>query len=139
MYLIDTNVLSEARKGARAHAGVIAFFERAAAAEDRLYVSVISIGEVRRGLEMIRRRGDVRQTRQLEIWLDRVIEEYGDRILPFDVDMAQIWGRLRVPDPAHELDKQIAATALIYDLTVVTGNVANFAATGVNLKNPFLT
>jgi len=57
--------------------------------------------------------------------------------LPFDAEPAQVWGRLRVPSPAHELDKQIAATALIHGLTVVTRNVADFAGTTVDLLNPF--
>ena len=73
----------------------------------------------------------------LEDWLGRVLQEYGDRVLPFDAEAAQVWGRLRVPSPAHELDKQIAATALIHDLTVVTRNVSDFEDSTVPLLNPF--
>lgn len=67
-----------------------------------------------------------------------VLAQYQGNILGLDADAAQIWGKLRVPDPAHTLDKQIAAIALLYDLTVVTRNVADFAGTGVKLRNPFL-
>jgi hypothetical protein len=136
MYLIDTNVISEVRKQTKAHPGVVAFFARVA--DDPVYLSSVTIGELRRGAALIRHRGDVDQANRLELWLTTVLAEFGDNILPFDTDAAQVWGRLRVPDPAHELDKQIAAIALVNDLTVVTRNTADFAGTGVRLFNPFL-
>ncbi len=74
----------------------------------------------------------------LETWLALLLEQFGEAILALDTDAAQVWGRLRVANPAHELDKQIAAIALVHDLTVVTRNTADFAGTGVKLKNPFL-
>ncbi|MEY2688382.1 MAG: putative nucleic acid-binding proteincontainsPIN domain [Pseudomonadota bacterium] len=138
MYLIDTNVISEARKQARAHPGVVAFFREAAERGDALYLSVVTLGELRRGVELIRHRGDITQANLLESWLDGVVQDYSDSILPFDADAAQVWGRLRVPHPEHEIDKQIAATALIHDLTVVTRNVADFVGTGVRLRDPFV-
>jgi len=67
-----------------------------------------------------------------------VLHQYGDHILAFDVEVAQVWGALRVPHAENELDKQIAAIALVNDLTVVTRNTAHFAGTGVKLKDPFL-
>jgi len=67
-----------------------------------------------------------------------ILDQYGDNILPFEADAAQVWGRLRVPNPENELDKQIAAIALVNDLTVVTRNTADFEGTGVKLINPFL-
>jgi predicted nucleic acid-binding protein len=137
MYLIDTNVVSEARKRSRANAGVTEFFADAAAQAVPLYVSVITIGELRRGVELIRFRGDLVQAGILESWLAGMLTAFQGRILSFEDDAAQLWGRLRVPRPEHEIDKQIAATALIYNLTVVTRNVADFAGTGVRLKNPF--
>lgn len=73
----------------------------------------------------------------LEAWLAEVLGEYQGYILDFDAEAAQVWGRLRVPDPAHELDKQVAAIALVNSLTVVTRNIADFAGTGVALLNPF--
>lgn len=138
MYLIDTNVISEARKKSRANPGVIDFFNRVAAAGDPVYLSVITVGELRRGVELIRRRGDTEQARLLEDWLSAVIEAYADKVLTFDADLAQVWGRLRVPNPESALDKQIAATALLHDLTVVTRNSVDFAGTGAKVLNPFV-
>ncbi len=135
MYLVDTNVISEARKGSKANPGVQKFFQ-AAAAED-LYLSVQTIGEIRRGLENIRHRGDLPQTKKLEKWLDLVVSDYADKILSFDDECAQVWGRLMSPHPEHPIDKQIAAIALIHDLAVVTRNVDDFRGTGVEVVNPF--
>jgi hypothetical protein len=137
MYLIDTNVISEARKGTRADPSVTAFFAQAAAADEPLYLSAVTVGELRRGVELIRYRGGGQQADVLEAWLAMVLAEFGENILAFDADAAQVWGRLRVPHPQHELDKQIAAIALVYDLTVVTCSTAGFAGTGVKLMNPF--
>lgn len=135
MYLLDTNIISELRKGARANAGVTAFFATLAA-ED-IYLSVQTIGELRRGLEHIRHRGDREQAARLETWLDGVVAGYADRILGFDVDCAQLWGSLMSPSPQHPIDKQIAAIALIHDLMVVTRNTDDFRPTGVRCINPF--
>lgn len=137
MYLVDTNVISEARKKTRADPGVAAFFTRAAAADEPLYLSAVTVGELRRGVELLRYRGDDAQAELLEAWLAIVLAEFGGSILAFDAEAAQVWGRLTVPHPEHELDKQIAAIALVYDLTVVTRNTADFAGTGVKLMNPF--
>lgn len=137
MYLIDTNIISEARKKAKANQGVRRFFKTVAAEPTRVFISVITIGELRRGVELIRHRGDTRQANRLEKWLDALLEEYRDYILDINPDIAQIWGRLRVPHPENSLDKQIAATALIYDLTVVTRNHKDFANSGVRVHNPF--
>ena len=135
MYLLDTNVISELRKGGRANHGVTAFFATLAA-ED-IYLSVVTIGEIRRGLENVRARGDREQAGRLEAWLDKVVTDFSDRILEFDLDCAQVWGKLMSPHPQHPIDKQIAAIALIYDLTVVTRNTDDFVASGVRSLNPF--
>jgi toxin FitB len=138
VYLIDTNVVSETRKKNKANPGVIVFFDRVAAADEAVFLSVVSVGELRRGVEIIRHRGDVNQAALLEAWLTAVLDQYGQNILAFEADAAQVWGRLRVPDPSHELDKQIAAIALVNDLTLVTRNIADFQGTGVKLVDPFL-
>ncbi|MFL9911885.1 type II toxin-antitoxin system VapC family toxin [Paraburkholderia sp. RL17-337-BIB-A] len=137
MYLLDTNVVSEIRKKERANKGVRAFFRRAAKEDIDLYLSVVTVGELRRGVEIVRHRGDTAQTATLEAWLTAVLNEFVQNILPVDDDIGQLWGRLRVPHPEHALDKLIAATGLIHDLIVVTRNVDDFSPTGVRLLNPF--
>ena len=137
MFLIDTNVISEARKQTRANIGVTEFFTNAADTGDALYLSVIAIGELRRGVELIRHRGDAAQAQRLDEWLSVVIDQYREMILSFDSDAAQVWGRLRVPNPEHELDKQVAAIALVNGLTIVTRKVMHFQGTGATVRNPF--
>lgn len=138
MFLIDTNVVSEARKKDKADPGVTRFLRDSAERGDLLYLSAISVGELRRGVELIRHRGDLSQAALLDAWLEEVLGHYRHHILAFDADAAQVWGRLRVPHPEHELDKQVAAIALVNSLTVVTRNTADFVGTGVNLLNPFV-
>jgi predicted nucleic acid-binding protein len=137
MYLIDTDVISEIRKGDKANPGVRDFFVTAGRKATPLYLSVVTIGELRTGVERLRHRGDLAQARRLERWLLQITTTYAEAILPLDEETAQVWGRLRVPNPENPLDKQIAATALIHDLAVVTRNRAHFAPTGVRLVNPF--
>jgi len=137
VYLIDTDVISEMRKGVSANAGVRTFFASARRDAVEMYLSVITIGELRRGVERIRHRGDVRQAKRLERWLNQITTAYAEEILPIDEEVAQVWGRLRVPNPENPLDKQIAATALIHDLTVLTRNTAHYASTGARVHNPF--
>lgn len=137
MYLVDTDVISELRKKDKADRRVTAFFKDASARDLPLYLAAVTIGELRRGVELIRHRRDTRQARLLERWLDALLAEYSESILSFDADVAQVWGRLRVPHPENPLDKQIAATALLYDLTLVTRNIKHFTATGVKLLDSF--
>lgn len=137
MYLIDTNVVSELRRKSQANRGVRRFFSDVAGRGDRLYLSVVTVGELRRGVESIRHRGDLRQAGQLEAWLESLLSLYRDHVLDIDTDIAQLWGLLRAPHPENALDKQIAATALIHELTVVTRNEKDFAKTGVPVLNPF--
>ncbi|HDR8955679.1 type II toxin-antitoxin system VapC family toxin [Burkholderia vietnamiensis] len=137
MFLVDTNVISEVRKRERADKGVMAFFRKAAQDDADLYLSVVTVGELRRGVEIIRHRGDKSQATRLENWLDGVLREFASNILAVDEDIGQLWGRLRVPHPEHSLDKLIAATALIHDLIVVTRSVDDFAGTGARVLNPF--
>jgi hypothetical protein len=137
MFLIDTNVISEARKGPRADAGVRAFWSEVSQNDTPLFLSAITVGELRRGVELIRHRGDRAQAQLLEAWLTEVLDAFTDRILALDSDGAQLWGRLRVPHPHNAIDKQIAAIALLHQLTLVTRNTQDFAGTGIELLNPF--
>ncbi len=137
LYLVDTVVISEARKGSAANAGVRAFFRKAIRDDAALYLCAITIGEIRQGVEKLRHRGDVPQANRLERWLVVTMGEFAGRVLSFDAEIAHIWGRLRVPHPENPLDKQIAATALLHGLIVVTRNTDDFATTGVQLLNPF--
>lgn len=133
-WLVDSNVLSELRKGSRAAPSVMAWF--ASTNEADLFTSVLVIGEARRGVESIRRR-DAAAAQALDQWLLRLRETFADRILPVDHDIAERWGALNVPDPIPAVDGLLAATALVHDLTVVTRNVRDMGRTGVRLHNPF--
>ena len=137
MYLIDTNIISELRKKNKANAGVKRFFEQAIRLEESLFISVITVGELRRGVEIIRHRGDKQQAEALNKWLESIISEFTENILNFTESEAQTWGYLRVPHHENFIDKQIAATALTHDLTLVTRNVTDFSGTGVKVLNPF--
>ena len=97
-WLLDTNVLSELRKQDRCDAGVRAWFDAASA--DELYTSVLVIGEIRRGIESIRRR-DVPSALALDQWLARTSESFQDRVLPVDLQVAERWGRLEAPVPSQ--------------------------------------
>lgn len=140
-YLLDTNVISELRKHSQANSGVQEFLQTAIEQEARIYISVITLGELRRGVELMRHRGDHLQANLLERWLQTVVDDYADHILDFTITEAQVWGSLCVPHSQNAIDKQLAATALVYGLTLVTRNVRDFAGTGVPLSDilPTLT
>jgi toxin FitB len=137
MYLIDTNVISELRKKDKINPGVKRFFRQAANQQTNLFISVITIGELRRGIELIRYRGDLVQADILEAWLQIILDDYDGHILEFTEIESQVWGKLRVPHPENALNKQIAATALTCNLILVTRNISDFLGTGVPLINPF--
>jgi toxin FitB len=137
MYLIDTEVISEARKGEKGNPGVRQFFRDADRDGTPLYLSAITIGELRQGVESVRHRGDEPQALLLERWLNRASTSFEAAILGLDQEIAEIWGRLRVPNPENLLDKQIAATALINDLIVVARNTDHYLPTGAKVLNPF--
>ena len=133
-YLLDTNVISELRKGDRADPSVGTWF--AGLADEEIFLSVLTIGEVRRGVESVRRR-DPDSAAVLDSWLARLTEAHGDRIVPVDRAIAEEWGRMSVPDPLPVIDGLLAATAKILGLTFVTRNIADVEGTGVELLDPF--
>ena len=133
-WLIDTNVLSELRKGDRADTGVRRWFDDAE--DSDLYTSVLVVGEIRRGVELIRGRDPV-AAQALEGWLVRTVETFEDRVLPIDARIADRWGRLNVPDPIPTVDGLLAASAIERGLTLVTRNTKDVATTGVMVLNPF--
>ena len=132
-WLLDTNIVSELRKGEFAHARLRAWF--AEADEDALFTSVLVVGEIRRGIESLRRR-DVPSALALEHWLAALTDSFADRILPVDRMVAEEWGRLNVPDPVPTVDGLLAATARVHDLTLVTRNTRDVARTGVPVLDP---
>jgi toxin FitB len=138
MYLADTNVISERRKDERANKGVDAFFRQADKKNHKIHLSVVAIAEVRGGVDLARYKGDEKQAVVLERWLNAILRDYAQLILAVDKEISDLWGRLRVPHPEPALDMLIAATALHYDLTVVTRNVKDFERTGVKTFNPFV-
>ncbi len=133
MYVIDTNVLSAVRRPDRAP-DVAAWLK--GKPQPQLFLSAISLGEIERGIQMQQRR-DPTFARDLQLWLDRTLLVFSDRILPFDGEDARIWGRLSARIGHTGADLMIAATALRHGATVVTRNSADFAPTGVMLENPF--
>jgi len=133
-YLLDTNVISELRKGERADTNVSAWFD--GLDDEEIYLSVLTIGEIRRGIESVRRR-DPDSAAALDSWLARLDEAHGDRILAVDQTVAEEWGRMNVPDPLPVVDGLLAATARVAGLTFVTRNVADVKSSGVELLDPF--
>ena len=133
MYLLDTVVLSELRKRQR-DPGVVGWIERQRSTD--LFVSVISIGEIERGIALQQAK-DAGFARALAAWLDRVLALYADRLLPFELSAARRWGGLSAAIGNNSADLMIAASALEHGLTVVTRNVADFAPCGVSTLNPF--
>ena len=135
MYLLDTNVVSELRRGRRANAGVTAWSQ--GVSPDDLLVSAITILEIEIGVLLIERR-DARQGAVLREWLEsKALAAFADRVLPVDAAVARRCAQLHVPDPRGERDALIAATALVHQLTLVTRNTADFRAMNVPLLNPW--
>jgi len=132
--LLDTNVLSELRKGNRANVNVRGWFE--GVADDEIHLSVLVVGELRRGIERVRQR-DADQAAALERWLTRVTTDHAERILPVDSAVAQQWGLLTAKRPASVVDTLMAATALVHGLVLVTRNLRDVAWTGAPCLNPF--
>ena len=133
-WLVDTNRISEIRKGTRCHPGVASWW---AEVKDRdLYLSVLTLGEIRRGIESIRHRDPIKAA-SLERWLGNVSEAFGARIIGVDPAVAEAWGRMSVVRPVPVIDALLAATAQVHDLILVTRNTVDVDGLGVRTLNPF--
>ena len=133
-YLIDTNIISEVRKGAKCNANVAAWYASIDDAE--IYLSVLVLGEIRKGVERARLK-DPTQARSLENWLAAVAKAFAERILPIDKYVADEWGRMGSNRPVPTIDGLLAATAKAHAMTLVSRNVADVADLGANVLNPF--
>jgi predicted nucleic acid-binding protein len=133
-YLIDTNIISEVRKGRRCDPNVASWYEKIEDAS--LYLSVLVIGEIRKGIERVRQR-DSAQANAIENWLAAVDTAFGERILPVDRAVANEWGRLNVQRPLPVFDGLLAATAKIHHMTLVTRDTVGIADLEVSILNPF--
>ncbi len=133
-WLIDTNIISEVRKGPRCHPAVAAWWS---SAEDRdLFLSTLTIGEIRKGVEAIRIR-DPDKARALEVWLQAIVQAFGPRILGIDAAVAESWGRISAIRSVPVVDALLAATASVQGLVLVTRNATDVAGLGVRVLNPF--
>ncbi|MBX9774080.1 MAG: type II toxin-antitoxin system VapC family toxin [Xanthobacteraceae bacterium] len=132
MYLIDTNIVSETRR-VRPHAGVMAFLREAG--DRNLYISAVTLGEIQTGIEITREQ-DPAKAAEIEAWADQIAAVWN--ILPMDAATFRVWAKLvhRRSDTLSE-DAMIAATAIIHGMRVVTRNVADFKALGVEILNPY--
>ena len=131
MYLVDTNVVSEARRGSRE-----ARLWFRSVDPNSIFLSVITLGEIMRGIAL-KRRTDARAAASLTVWLEQLRHDHASRILPISDRIALEWGRLAAERPRAIADALIAATATIHGKIIVTRNVADFAATGIPLINPW--
>ena len=133
-FLLDTNIISEIRKRDRAHPNVARWVARTSVEE--IGTSVIVLAEIRRGIEL-RRRRDPEQAKSLDRWFSRMRTRLGDRVLSIDEPIAEAWALLAIPNPLPLIDGLLAATAKVHGLTLVTRNVVDVAAAGVLLLDPF--
>ena len=135
MYLIDTNVISELRKTRRIDPGVVEWYS--GVDDSQLFIGALTLGEIRRGIELLRVRNDLPQVAILENWLQVVVQSYSERILPIDANVSDVWGVMNAIRPVSAIDGLLAATAKAHGLTLVTRNISDVEGLGVELLNPF--
>jgi len=133
-FLIDTNVISEVRKGARCDAAVKLWYS--SIKDSDLYLSSLILGEIRKGIELARPR-DLAKAEALQAWLGAVVEAFGDRVIPVDRFVSDAWGRMSAMRPIPVVDGLLAATAKVHGLTLVTRNDTDVSGLGVRVLNPF--
>ena len=135
-YLLDTNIISEIRKGPRCHPNVAAWYSNLE--EESLYLSVLVLGEIRKGIEGLRGR-DAGKANELDLWLEQLQTSFQSQILPVDIAISQEWGRLSSLQTVPVIDGLLVATATAHGLVLVTRNTRDFADLGIQLINPFET
>jgi toxin FitB len=133
-FLIDTNIISEVRKRERCDARVAAWY--ASVGDSELFLSVLVLGEIRKGVELARPRNPAKAA-ALESWLGDVEAAFGDRVLGIDNAVAAHWGRMSAVRPLPVVDGLLAATAAVHDMTLVTRNNRDVAGLGAQVLNPF--
>ena len=134
MFLIDTNIISEVRKGARCNPNVATWY--ASIGDSDIFLSVLVLGEIRKGVELARRT-EARKAEELGRWLQRLERDFGERILPIDSMIADEWGRMSAVRPIPVIDGLLGATAKVYGLTFATRDDDDVDGLGVNVVNPF--
>ena len=133
-YLVDTNIISEVRKGARCNRHVSSWY--ASIADEDIFLSTLVIGEIRRGVELARPR-DADKAAALERWLREVEVAFEGRVLAIDNAVSNQWGRMSAIRAVPVVDGLLAATALTNGLTLVTRNERDVAGLGAAVLNPF--
>ncbi len=133
-YLIDTNIISEVRKGDRCAPSVAGWY--ASIPDEALFLSTLVLGEIRKGIEIARPR-DPAKAASLERWLHQVAAAFGSRVLAIDNAVSDQWGRLSAIRPIPVIDGLLAATAMVNGLTLVTRNYKDVAGLGASVFNPF--
>jgi len=134
-FLIDTNIIAEVRKGDRCNATVSAWY--ASISDADLYLSVLVLGEIRRGIELARPRDPVKAS-ALETWLLAIGDAFSERILPVDRNVSDEWGRMAASRPLPAIDGLLAATAKVHRMTLVTRNASDVEGLGAKVLNPFV-
>ena len=135
-YLLATNIISEIRKGPRCHPHVAAWYSNLE--EESLYLSVLVLGEIRKGIEGLRDR-DAGKANELDLWLEQLQTSFQSQILPVDTVIGQEWGRLSSLHAVPVIDGLLAATVTAHRLVLVTRNTRDFADLRIQLLNPFET
>jgi len=134
MFLLDTNIISEIRKGDRCNERVANWY--AGVKEADLFLSVLVTGEIRKGIELIRDR-DLQQAEALESWLQKVLQSFSGRILPIDARVADTWGKMNAIRTIPVIDGLLVATAKVHDMTLVTRNSDDIKGLSASVLNPF--
>ncbi len=137
MYLFDTNIISELTKR-QCNPQVLSFVEQTSQHNAKVFLSVITVGEIVKGIEKLRARNDISQAYKLQLWYDNELSTVIDDVLPFNERCARVWGELLARNPHNAIDKQLVATVLVHNLTFVTRNTKDVENTGVKLLNPFI-